>query len=199
MPEDLHRSLIRMQYEEPTRFGHLQRGADAQTMALVQHLRSLDIPCDNGPPLPRCTWIPVFSTGANPNPEFTTAALSFALATPTDVRRTVSQAAEPGMKVDATYVRYDGKDLLFTVLCDQLMDDDWDDNAEPIAGTPGRLGRAVEQAAQPSKTPVRHWRLAGGGELWEAAIAEEQAWIKRCLKQDPGPDKDFRSGLEAIG
>ena len=199
MPEDLRRSLIRMEYEQPTQFGHLQRGADAQTIALAQHLRSLDIPCGEGPPLPRCTWIPVFSTRENPNPELTTAALVYAIATPTDVRSTVSEAAKPGMKVDATYVRNDGKDLLFTVLCDQLMTDDWNDNAEPIADPPERLGLAVEQGAQPSRTPVRHWRLAGGHDLWEMAIAEEQEWIRQCLKQDPGPSKDFRSGLEALG
>lgn len=166
-------------------------------MALVQHLRSLDIPCGDGPPLPRCTWIPVFSTQPNPNPELTTAALMYALATPLDVRRTVIEAAQPGAIVDATYVRYDGKDHLFTVLCDNLMGDDWNDNAESIAHPPGKLGAAVEQGAKPSRAPVRHWRLAGGYDLWEMAIAEEQEWIRQCLKQDPGPSRNFRSGLEA--
>lgn len=196
MPEDIQKSLLQLQYEQPTHYDNLTAAADIQELTLIRHLRSLNIPCGDGSPLPKCSWLPVFSTLDTPDPNLATTMVTFALATPLDVRRTVADATRPGMKVDAIYALHEGRHILISVLCDQMMTDDWTTNAELLPSKPGPLGTAVEQAAQPSQALVRHWELAGGDALWELAIDEEQDWIRQYLNQDPGPDRDFRSGLE---
>ena len=196
MPEDIRSSLLRLQYEEPSYFEDLKSSRIQKDRGFAAHLKELNIPCGNGPPFPRCSWIPVIRTDHSLDPEHVTATLRFALATPKDVRDNVQDAVRTGMIVDATYVAYKGKDHLITVLCDQLMEDTQDENALRIQRAPGKLGRAVEQGARRAKVEVRHWRLVGGEEYWEMAIAEEQEWIRQYLGEDPGPDDDFRSGLE---
>ena len=196
MPEDIQKSLLRLQYEQPTHYDRLATAASIQEMTLVRHLRSLDIPCGDGPPLPKCSWLPVFSTLATPDPNLASTIITYALATPLDVRRTVADVTRPGMKVDAVYAFHEGNHILVSVLCDDKMTDDWGSNALSLQRDPPRLGLAVEQGAQPTRSQVRHWELIGGDALWEMAISEEQDWIRYCLKQDPGDDRDFRSGLE---
>ena len=197
MPDKITDALRRLSYEEPTAFQRIVHEGDQVETALVKHLRYLGIPCGNGPPLPYCTWIPVFSIMADQNPERCTAALTYALATSTDVRQTVLDAAQPGMIVDAIYAESHGEHHLIQVLCDRLMEDDWTNFATLLPSAPEPLGRAVEQGSVPAGTEVRHWDLAGGTELWEGHIAQEKDWMRQFLNMEPGPNVDFRRNLEA--
>ena len=196
MPENFRSSLLRLQYEEPTKFNTLVQANDMFEQAFVEHLRHLEITCGNGSPLPRCTWVPVIGTSRHENPELTNASITFALATPSHLRDTVYEAAEPGATVDATYVTHEGKQHLIMVLSDTLMQDDQNSTNDPILEPPGPLGKAVEQAAGAKGATARHWNMSGGDAYWEAAIAEEMEWIRQFLGEDPGTDRDFRSGLE---
>lgn len=196
MAEDIRNSLLRLQYEEPTYFRDLVSSGIQKDRGFASHLKALNIPCGDGPPLPRCSWIPVIRTDHGLDPDHVAATLRYALATPRDVRDNVQEAVRPGVVVDATYAPYKGKDHLITILCDRLMDDTQDENAVRISRPPGKLGNAVEQGVRRTNAEVRHWRLVGGEEYWRMAIAEEQEWIRQYLREDPGLDDDFRSGLE---
>ena len=196
MPQDISTSLLRLQYEEPSHFAEIVAGQTRHDQGFVAHLQALGIPCGEGPPLPRCSWIMVIQTDRQIDAEHVIATLRFALATPKDMRETIHEATHPGMAVDATYVPYRGQDHLITVLCDQTVDDTTGENAQRITNTPGRLGRAVEQGASEAGAAARHWLLVGAEDYWPKAIAEEQERIRQHLGEDPGTDDDFRSGLE---
>ena len=53
MAEDIRNSLLKLRYEEPTHFQNLVSSGIQKNRGFTSHLKALNIPCGDGPPLPR--------------------------------------------------------------------------------------------------------------------------------------------------